>query len=56
MEDTENHEGGEHECGIKNVLVSFVHRDAAFVALRVFDQAKDDTDLGEALVNSIVDG
>lgn len=45
MDDVEEHEGDEHEGGVEDVLVRFVHRDAAFVALGVFGQAEDDTDL-----------
>ena len=36
MDDVEEDEGGEHEGGVEDVLVRFVDRDAAFVALGVF--------------------
>ena len=37
MDDIEEHEGDEHECGVEYVLVCFVDWDAAAVAAGVFD-------------------
>ena len=46
VDDVEEHEGGEHEGGVEDVLVCFVDGDAAAVALGVLDQAEYDADLG----------
>ncbi len=45
MHEIEEHEGDEHEGGVKDVLVCFVDGDAALVAVGVFGEAEDDADL-----------
>ena len=45
VDNVEEHEGDEHQCRVKDVLVCFMNWDAAGVASRVFDHAEDNADL-----------